>query len=68
MSQAFDALQPTVENADGAPTPDVLKGYALQQRNADAVLASWAAVKADKLPPLDAELQKAGRPTLGSKH
>jgi photosystem II stability/assembly factor-like uncharacterized protein len=67
VSQAFDALQQAVENADGAPTPDALKGYAQQQRNADVVLASWAAVKADKLPPLDAELQKAGLPALGSK-
>jgi photosystem II stability/assembly factor-like uncharacterized protein len=62
---AMDALQPVVENADGAPSPDALKGFALQKQKAARAIAAWQDLKAARVPALDAELKAAGLPTLG---
>jgi len=66
VSNAFDALQNAVENADGAPTPDALKGYGEQKAKADAALAQWQHDQ-ESLPPLNAALQQAGLPALDPK-
>jgi photosystem II stability/assembly factor-like uncharacterized protein len=60
VASAFDALQPAVENADGSPTPDALKGYAEQRRRADAAIADWRRLKTGALPALNVALQQAG--------
>ncbi|HEV2213476.1 MAG TPA: hypothetical protein VGS99_09025, partial [Gammaproteobacteria bacterium] len=66
VSQAFDALQSAVEDADGAPTPDALKGYAEQKAKADAALAQWQHDQ-ESIPPLNVELKQAGLPALDPK-
>ncbi|HEV2212852.1 MAG TPA: hypothetical protein VGS99_05860, partial [Gammaproteobacteria bacterium] len=63
VSQAFDALQSAVEDADGAPTPDALKGFAAQKAKADAALAQWQHDQ-ESIPPLNVELKQAGLPAL----
>ncbi|MGE5624461.1 MAG: hypothetical protein ACM3ZT_02820 [Bacillota bacterium] len=65
--QAFDALLPSVQNADGPPSADALTGYAKQKGNADKALAAWAKTKAEDLPSLNADLKAAGLPELGAK-
>ncbi|HEX7964638.1 MAG TPA: hypothetical protein VF651_02870 [Gammaproteobacteria bacterium] len=67
VAGAMDALQPAVENADGAPTPDALKGFALQQAKAAAAIAAWHKLKAERVPGLNVELKAAGMDELG-KH
>jgi photosystem II stability/assembly factor-like uncharacterized protein len=67
VAQAVDALQPAVEAADGAPTPDALKGFALQKQKADAAIAAWDKTKTDKLPALDGAMKQAGLPELDPK-
>jgi photosystem II stability/assembly factor-like uncharacterized protein len=67
VSGAMDALQPAVENADGAPTPDARKGFALQKAKAAAAIAAWQKLKAARVPALDADLKSAGLPALGIK-
>ena len=62
---AMDALQPAEENADGAPTPDALKGFALQKVKAAQAIAAWQKLKAARVPALDADLKAAGLPALG---
>ena len=66
VTGAFDALQGAVENADGAPTTDALKGYAEQKAKADTAIARWQLDK-ESLPPLNVDLQKAGLPELDPK-
>ncbi len=66
VSGAMDALQPAVENADAAPSPDALKGYAEQQAKATAALAQWQHDQ-ESIPPLNAALQQAGLPALDPK-
>ena len=65
VTQAMDALQPAAEAADGAPTPDAIKGFALQQAKAAAAIAAWQKLKTAHVPALDAELKAAGLPGLG---
>jgi hypothetical protein len=67
VAGAMDALQPAVENADGAPSPDALKGFALQKAKAAAAIAAWQDLKAARVPPLDADLKTAGLPALDLK-
>ena len=67
VSGALDALQPAVQSADGAPTPDALKGFAEQQRAAAAAIKDWHALKAKALPDLNTALQQAGLAPLGGK-
>ncbi len=64
---ALGALQPAVESADGAPTPDALKGFDKQGKLADKAMTGWQGLKATRLPSLDAELKAAGLPSLESK-
>jgi hypothetical protein len=66
VSGAMDALQPAAENADGAPTPDALKGFVLQKAKAAQAIAAWQKLKAARVPALDADLKSAGLPALGS--
>jgi len=67
VTGALDALQQAVENADGAPTPDALKGFAQQRTAAAKAIARWQAMKAKALPGLNAELKAAGLEVLGGK-
>jgi hypothetical protein len=67
LTGAMDALQPAVENADGAPTPDALRGFEQQRTKATAAIARWQAMKAGSLPALNAELKAAGLPELRGK-
>jgi len=62
---AMGALQPAVESADSAPTPDALKGFELQKAKAAKAIADWQKLKAARVPALDAELKTAGLPALG---
>ena len=62
---AMDALQPAVEDADGAPTPDALKGFGLQKVTAARAIAAWQDLKSARVPALDADLKTAGLPALG---
>jgi photosystem II stability/assembly factor-like uncharacterized protein len=64
---AMGALQPAVDSADGAPSPDALKGFALQKANAAKAAAAWQKLKAAREPGLDEELKAAGLPVLGGK-
>ena len=57
---AMDALQPSVQNADGPPSPDALKGYAEQRAMAAKAIAGWETMKAKRMPSLNAELKAAG--------
>ena len=57
---AMDALQPSVQNADGPPSPDALKGYAEQKAKAARAIADWEVMKTKRLPSLNAELKAAG--------
>jgi hypothetical protein len=66
VSGAMDALQPAVENADGAPTPDALKGFDLQKVKAAQAITAWQKLKTARVASLDAELKAAGLPVLGS--
>ena len=66
VSQAFDALQGAVENADGAPTPDAIKGFAEQKAKAVTALALWQHDQ-ESIPPLNVELKQAGLPALDPK-
>ncbi|HEV7165562.1 MAG TPA: hypothetical protein VGO35_09260 [Gammaproteobacteria bacterium] len=66
VTNAFDALQGAVENADGAPSVDALKGYTEQKTKADTAIGRWQSDK-ESLPPLNAALQKAGLPELDPK-
>ena len=66
VSNAMDALQPAVENADAAPSPDALKGFAEQQAKAATAIARWK-LGQESLPPLNMELQKAGLAPLTVK-
>jgi hypothetical protein len=66
VTGAMDALQPAVENADGAPSPDAQKGFALQKANAAKAIAAWQSLKASRVPALDTDLKAAGLPALGS--
>ena len=67
VEHALEALQPAVENADGAPTPDALKGFALQKAKVEQAIADWQKLKAAREPALNAALQAAGQPALGGK-
>ncbi|HSC48246.1 MAG TPA: hypothetical protein VLG68_09175, partial [Gammaproteobacteria bacterium] len=67
VTGAMDALQQAVENADGAPTPDALTGFAQQRTAAAKAIARWQAMKAKALPGLNAELKAAGLELLGGK-
>jgi len=62
---AMAALQPAVESADGAPTPDALKGFEVQRAKAAKAIADWQKLKAVREPALDAALKAAGLPVLG---
>ncbi|HEY3859245.1 MAG TPA: hypothetical protein VGM47_06500, partial [Gammaproteobacteria bacterium] len=66
VTGAMGALQPAVENADGVPSPDLLKGFALQKAKAAAAIAAWQTLKAAREPALDTDLKAAGLPALGS--
>jgi len=65
VNNAMAALQPAVESADGAPTPDALKGFELQKTKATEAIAGWQKLKAARVPVLDAALKAAGLDTLG---
>ena len=67
VEHALEALQPAVENADGAPSPDAEKGFLLQKANAEKAMAEWQKLKAAQEPALNAALQAAGQPALGGK-
>jgi len=67
VSDAFDALLPAVQNADGPPSADALTGYAKQKASADKALAAWNKTEAQELPPLNADLQAVGLPALDAK-
>jgi len=67
VNNAMGALQPAVESADGAPTPDAFKGFELQKAKAAKAIAAWQKLKAAHVPALDAALQAAGLPALGGQ-
>jgi photosystem II stability/assembly factor-like uncharacterized protein len=67
VTRAMRALAGAVEDADGAPTPDALAGYAAQKAKADAAIGAWQRAKEESLPTLNADLQAAGLPALGGK-
>ena len=60
VAGAMDALQPSVQNADGPPSPDALKGYAELKAMAAKAIAGWQAMQAANLPALNAALKAAG--------
>jgi photosystem II stability/assembly factor-like uncharacterized protein len=64
VTRAMSALASAVEDADGAPTPDALEGYAAQKPKADGAIAGWQETKEKWVPTLDADLQAAGLPAL----
>lgn len=67
VAQALDALEPAVQNADGPPSPDVEKGFTLQQAKAAKAVEAWQKLKAAREPALDAALKAAGMETLAGK-
>jgi photosystem II stability/assembly factor-like uncharacterized protein len=66
VAGAMDALQPAAESADGAPSPDALKGFAQQKAKAATAIGAWQKLKAARVPALDAQLKAAGLPALGA--
>ncbi len=66
VAGAMDALQPAAESADGAPSPDALKGFAQQKIKAAKAIGAWQKLKAERVPALDAQLKAAGLPALGA--
>jgi hypothetical protein len=67
VAKAFDALQPSVQNADGPPSPDAVQGYAKQKPKADKAIAAWEKRKTQDLPGLNEALKAAGLEALGGK-
>jgi len=60
LEQSLHRLAVAVDGADAAPSPDAVRGYALERRQADETLAEWAKFKARELPALNAQLSAAG--------
>jgi hypothetical protein len=62
LGSAFDSLMQAVDGgADAAPSPDAQNGYTKLSSMLDASLQKWSALKANKLPALNAKLKAAGK-------
>ncbi len=64
VTGAMDALQPSVDNADGPPSPDALKGFAQQKAAAKAAIGRWDAYRNKEFPALNAALKAEGLAVL----
>ncbi len=58
LSTSMKALQAVVDTTDGAPSPDVVSGFAKLRVNLKNTLADWVELKAKWLPGLNAVLQR----------
>jgi hypothetical protein len=64
VGDALEKLATAVDGSDDAPTPDAAAGFDKIQSTLTATIGSWEALKAKDLAALNAQLKKAGQPTL----
>jgi photosystem II stability/assembly factor-like uncharacterized protein len=58
LDVAWKGLQQTVDNADAAPTPDVLSGFEKQHASLQDALGRWKKMKAESVPALNTALMR----------
>ena len=56
LSTAMRSFLTTVNDADMAPSPDVLKGFAAQEKNLEAAIQEWEKFKAGPLAEMNRKL------------
>src|SRR6185312_12983328 len=67
MDGAIGSLMQAVDGgADAAPSPDARAGYAALSSKLDGVLAGWGALRTGGVSALNAKLEAAGKPAIGS--
>jgi hypothetical protein len=67
VGQGLGKLAGAVDEADAAPSPDVVAGFEKIQPSLDAILSAWEALKTKDLAALNARLKKAGQAEIELK-
>ena len=60
LDSEFAGLQRAIQDADGAPTPDAVRGFETQRAVLQEALKQWDLLKTQALPQLNRALQKEG--------
>jgi hypothetical protein len=64
LGNAFSALNHTVDQADGVPSPDALIGFDKLTAKLEEMIQKWEEFKSRRLPQLNEALKQENLPTL----